>query len=134
METKSIYIIVLHAGEYEDRYTRIIEAYDEESDANREVNRLNENVGVVKGLILAKNRIMEAWLVKNPSPGLTDEDRRDDEGPYDLWQCARFEEEGRLDKVMGIEEAAEKVGVGLHDIGCAFYRVTKTELKQLSVW
>jgi hypothetical protein len=126
METKSIYIIVLHAGEYEDRYTRIIEAYDEESDANREVSILNEGVGVLKGLDLALDKMMDEWRDKNPAPEYHSSTQCEQ---YEQWQNARCEEEERLCKVMGIAEMAEKVGVDLHDIGCAFYQVTKTELK-----
>jgi hypothetical protein len=122
MET--IYLIIFHSGTYEDKRTRVIKAYKGENEASEEMWRLNGDVGMIQGLCVAQRKLVDEWVSKNPSPEY--ETSRE---TYELWDNAKCDEMGRLGVLLGIEEAAEKLGIGWNDIESTFYRVQIVELE-----
>ena len=105
------WILMLTQGEYEDRRTIPLGVYTHKGAADCEARKINSNIGVIRGLMVGIETLMNAWEKKNPAP---DYDLLDLFNLFRTWSDRKESERAGLATFFDIEGRLSACCKGLH--------------------
>ena len=118
----TIFAVILSAGRYDDHYTTIVRCFTKREDADLFVARKNNDVAECRGMARASNALLEEWEKSHPAP----KDYND--SSYGAWSETKYAESERLDTLIGVSVAFDRIKIDPYHGEDAGYYVKETKL------
>lgn len=99
----TVFAVIMSCGKYEDHFSSVLRIFTKRADADRFVARKNDDASEARGMIRASNALIAEWELSHPCP------ENYSDSSYGAWSEAKYAESTRLDTLIGIDAAFEKI-------------------------